>query len=192
MKARRCGRSSCFELRLYSSFSHASDECHDEQTISWMDQAGDLYKQWADQQQALFRSMSLGMRSARNRWAHSPQTRLPVRVRACARRRPFGNPAWNSGSPSPSKRNPVGPSPLNLLKTLFDPSQWAQAGLGPLNDPPSSTGRGSQLCDAMDARPQDPQGAEAARGVGEGPRRVPDSDARRVERGRQALLQENQ
>jgi hypothetical protein len=25
---------------------------------NWMDQAGDLYKQWADQQQNLFRSMA--------------------------------------------------------------------------------------------------------------------------------------
>ena len=28
--------------------------------VNWMDQAGDLYKQWTDQQQNLFRSMAGG------------------------------------------------------------------------------------------------------------------------------------
>ena len=101
-------------------------------TVNWMDQAGDLYKQWADQQQALFRSMSLGgaplglsgaatantpagasegMRQAQALWQSSLEQWVTLAQQALPQ----------SGITAES------------LKTLFDPSQWAQAGLGPLD-----------------------------------------------------------
>ena len=35
--------------------------------MNWMDQAGGLFKQWADQQQTLFRGMATGSRNVRCR-----------------------------------------------------------------------------------------------------------------------------
>ena len=125
--------------------------------------------------------------------AHRPQAAMRWHEsKACARRRTCGNRRWNSGSTLAQKALPQSGITAESLKTLFDPSQWAQAGLGPLDAAIEHLVEGPELCDAMDARPQDPQGAEAARGVGEGPRRVSAADARRMERGRQALPAGNQ
>src|SRR5580765_1606324 len=101
-------------------------------TTSWMDQAGDLYKQWADQQQALFRSMSLG----------SAPPGLPGALTANA---PAGasegmrqaQALWQSSMEQwvtlAQQALPQSGITAESLKTLFDPSQWAQAGLGPLD-----------------------------------------------------------
>ena len=99
---------------------------------NWMDQAGNLFKQWTDQQQALLRNMSAGsgpleptatakanapadmgesLRQAQDLWQSSMEKWAVIAKQALPQ----------SGITSES------------LKRLFDPSQWAQAGLGPLD-----------------------------------------------------------
>jgi polyhydroxyalkanoate synthase subunit PhaE len=99
---------------------------------NWMDQAGSLFKQWTDQQQALLRSMSVGsgilgpmgtaaanapadmgdsLRQAQDLWQSSMEKWAVIAKQALPQ----------SGITSES------------LQRLFDPSQWAQAGLGPLD-----------------------------------------------------------
>jgi hypothetical protein len=97
-----------------------------------MDQAGELYKQWADQQQNLFRSMAgnaglfgvggtnpvkptidatEGLRKAQSLWQSSMEQWVDLAQKALPQ-------AGLTGE---------------SLKMLFDPKQWAQAGLGPLD-----------------------------------------------------------
>ena len=52
---------------------------------------------------------------------------------ACARRKPCGSRRWNSGSTLAQQALPQSGITAESLKTLFDPGQWAQAGLGPLD-----------------------------------------------------------
>ena len=99
---------------------------------NWMDQAGELYKQWADQQQNLFRSMAgnaglfgvggmnpvnpaidatEGLRKAQALWQSSMEQWVDLAQKALPQ-------AGLTGE---------------SLKMLFDPKQWAQAGLGPLD-----------------------------------------------------------
>ena len=99
---------------------------------NWMDQAGSLFKQWTDQQQALLRSMSVGsgilgpmgtaaanapadmgdsLRQAQDLWQSSMEKWAVIAKQALPQ----------SGITSES------------LQRLFDPSHWAQAGLGPLD-----------------------------------------------------------
>ena len=99
---------------------------------NWIDQAGELYKQWADQQQNLFRSMTgnaglfgvggvnpvnppldatEGLRKAQALWQSSMEQWVDLAQKALPQ----------SGLSGES------------LKMLFDPRQWAQAGLGPLD-----------------------------------------------------------
>ena len=103
-----------------------------EKPTNWMDQAGSLFKQWTDQQQALLRSMSVGsgplgptgtgtanapadmgesLRQAQDLWQSSMEKWAVIAKQALPQ----------SGVTSES------------LQRLFDPSQWAQAGLGPLD-----------------------------------------------------------
>jgi hypothetical protein len=99
---------------------------------NWMDQAGSLFKQWTDQQLALLRSMSVGsgplgptgtakanapadmgesLRQVQDLWQSSMEKWAVIAKQALPQ----------SGVTSES------------LQRLFDPSQWAQAGLGPLD-----------------------------------------------------------
>ena len=101
-------------------------------TISWMDQAGDLYKQWADQQQALFRSMSLGIAPPGPPGALTANT--PSGASEGMRQ---AQALWQSSMEQwvtlAQQAQPQSGLTAESLKTLFDPSQWAQAGLGPLD-----------------------------------------------------------
>jgi hypothetical protein len=99
---------------------------------NWIDQAGNLFKQWTDQQQALLRNMTVGsgpleptatakanapaymgesLRQAQDLWQSSMEKWAVIAKQALPQ----------SGITSES------------LKRLFGPSQWAQAGLGPLD-----------------------------------------------------------
>jgi len=69
---------------------------------NWMEQAGAMFKTWADQQQKIFAAPL--WQSSVEQWASFAQKAMP-----------------QAGVTAES------------LKTLFDPSQWAQAGLGPLD-----------------------------------------------------------
>jgi len=101
-------------------------------TISWMDQAGDLYKQWADQQRALFRSMSLGIAPPGPPGALTANT--PSGASEGMRQ---AQALWQSSMEQwvtlAQQAQPQSGLTAESLKTLFDPSQWAQAGLGPLD-----------------------------------------------------------
>jgi hypothetical protein len=100
--------------------------------MNWMDQAGNLFKQWTDQQETFVRGMvtgagtfntgtptvtsaavgmSEGLRQAQDLWQSSMEKWVDIAKQALPQ----------SGITSES------------LKRLFDPSQWAQAGLGPLD-----------------------------------------------------------
>ena len=78
------------------------------------------------------------------------------------------------------------------LKTLFDPSQWAQAGLGPLDAAIEHLVEGPSYATlwTLDRKILKAQKLRAR--VGKGPRCVSGPHARRMERGRQAVPQGNQ
>src|SRR5436190_24010253 len=101
-------------------------------TVNWMDQAGDLYKQWADQQQALFRSMSLG--GAHAGLPGVPTSSTPPGTSEGMR---HAQALWQSSFEQwvtlAQQALPQSGIAAESLKTLFDPGQWAQAGLGPLD-----------------------------------------------------------
>jgi len=99
---------------------------------TWMDHAGGLFKQWSEQQQNFYRtmleqagqpelesgpiagtpaSMSEGLRQAQALWQSSMEQWVTLAKQALPQ----------SGIAGES------------LNTLFDPGQWAQAGLGPLD-----------------------------------------------------------
>ena len=103
-----------------------------EKPTNWMDQTGDLYKQWAAQQQNVLRALAggpglfgiggtatanaptdvtEGLRKAQALWQSSMEQWVALAQQAMPRLGITGE----------------------SLKTLFDPSQWAQAGLGPLD-----------------------------------------------------------
>jgi polyhydroxyalkanoate synthesis regulator phasin len=97
-----------------------------------MDQASALYKQWADQQQALFRSMSIG--SAPLGLSGAPTTNTTAGVSEAVQQ---AQALWQSSLEQwvalAQKALPQSGITAESLKTLFDPGQWAQAGLGPLD-----------------------------------------------------------
>ena len=78
------------------------------------------------------------------------------------------------------------------LKTLFDPSQWAQAGLGPLDAAIEHLVEGPSYATLWTLDRKILKAQKLRGGVGEGPRRVPGTHAQRMERGRQAFLPGNQ
>ena len=100
--------------------------------LSWMDQAGELYKQWTDQQQALLRSMSLG--SGPLGLPGAPTANTPAGMSEGVHQ---AQALWQSSLEQwvtlAQKALPQSGITAESLKTLFDPSQWAQAGLGPLD-----------------------------------------------------------
>src|SRR5438128_1013847 len=92
-------------------------------TVNWMDQAGELYKQWSEQQQALLRSMSLsggplGLPGA-------PTVNTPAGVSDSVRQ---VQALWQSSLEQwvalAQKALPQSGITAESMKTLFDPSQW--------------------------------------------------------------------
>ena len=160
-------------------------------TVSWMDQAGDLYKQWADQQQALFRSMSLG--SAPPGLPGAPTANAPAGASEGMRQ---AQALWQSSMEQwvtlAQQALPQSGITAESLKTLFDPSQWAQAGLGPLDAAIEHLVEGPSYATLWTL---DRKILKAQKLRGEWAKDLaayPGSDARRVERGRQALPPGNQ
>jgi polyhydroxyalkanoate synthase subunit PhaE len=100
--------------------------------VNWMDQAGGLFKQWADQQQALLRSMNAG--SAPFGPAGASAESAPAEMGQGLRQ---AQALWQSSLDQwvafAQKALPQSSITGDSLKTLFDPSQWAQTGLGPLD-----------------------------------------------------------
>jgi polyhydroxyalkanoate synthesis regulator phasin len=99
---------------------------------NWMDQAGSLFKQWTDQQQALLRAMSVG--GGPFGIGGTPTVNAPADVSEGLRK---AQALWQSSMEQwvslAQKALPQSGITGESLKTLFDPSQWAQAGLGPLD-----------------------------------------------------------
>jgi polyhydroxyalkanoate synthesis regulator phasin len=99
---------------------------------NWMDQAGELYKQWADQQQNLFRSMAgnAGLFGVGGTNPVNPAIDATEGVRKAQA-------LWQSSMEQwvdlAQKALPQAGLTGESLKMLFDPKQWAQAGLGPLD-----------------------------------------------------------
>jgi len=99
---------------------------------NWIDQAGELYKQWADQQQNLFRSMAgnTGLFGVGGTNAASPPLDATEGLRNAQA-------LWQSSMEQwvdlAQKALPQSGLSGESLKMLFDPRQWAQAGLGPLD-----------------------------------------------------------
>src|SRR6185436_16234659 len=129
MKARRCGKSSCFDS------NHAVPGLTDtmaDKPANWIDQAGELYKQWADQQQNLFRSMT-GNAGLFGVGGVNP-VNLPLDATEGLRK---AQALWQSSMEQwvdlAQKALPQSGLSGESLKMLFDPRQWAQAGLGPLD-----------------------------------------------------------
>jgi len=99
---------------------------------NWIDQAGELYKQWADQQQNLFRSMAgnTGLFGVGGTNSASPPLDATEGLRKAQA-------LWQSSMEQwvdlAQKALPQSGLSGESLKMLFDPRQWAQAGLGPLD-----------------------------------------------------------
>jgi polyhydroxyalkanoate synthesis regulator phasin len=100
--------------------------------VNWMDQAGNLYKQWADQQQTLFRSIVGGSGSVGI--GSTPTVNAPTGVSEGLRN---AQALWQSSMEQWVALAQQAMPHLGItgeaLKSLFDPSQWAKAGLGPLD-----------------------------------------------------------
>jgi len=103
---------------------------------NWMDQAGELYKQWADQQQNLFRSMAgnAGLFGVGGMNPVNPALDATVDATEGLRK---AHALWQSSMQQwvdlAQKALPQAGLTGESLKMLFDPKQWAQAGLGPLD-----------------------------------------------------------
>jgi polyhydroxyalkanoate synthase subunit PhaE len=99
---------------------------------SWMQQAGNMFKLWSDQQEKIFGPMFdvagyaalAGGRMAAMKGDAAESLREAQRM-------------WQSSVDQwvtlAQKAIPHGSITAESLKTLFDPSQWVQAGLGPLD-----------------------------------------------------------
>jgi len=107
---------------------------------NWMNQAGELYKQWADQQQSLFRSMAgnAGLFGIGGVNAARPPVNAAVDATADATE-PLrkAQALWQSSMQQwvdlAQKAMPQAGLTGESLKALLDPRQWAHAGLGPLD-----------------------------------------------------------
>jgi len=107
---------------------------------NWMNQAGELYKQWADQQQSLFRSIAgnAGLFGIGGVNAEHPPVNAAVDATADATE-PLrkAQALWQSSMQQwvdlAQKAMPQAGLTGESLKALLDPRQWAQAGLGPLD-----------------------------------------------------------
>jgi polyhydroxyalkanoate synthase subunit PhaE len=99
---------------------------------NWMDQVGSLFKQWTDQQQVLLRSMSVG--SGPLGPTGTAKANAPVDMGEALRQ---AQDLWQSSMEKwaviAKQALPQSGVTSESLKRLFDPSQWAQAGLGPLD-----------------------------------------------------------
>ena len=104
---------------------------------NWMDQAGDLFKQWGEQQQNLFRSMAgnaglFGVGAGMN--PVNPAIDATVDANEGLRK---AQALWQSSMQQwtdlAQKALPQAGLSGESLKMLFDPKQWVQAGLGPLD-----------------------------------------------------------
>jgi hypothetical protein len=118
MKARRCGKSSCFDRRPRRSWTDGITWPINLQT-GWIRRVS-CTSSGADQQQSLFRSMAgnaglfgIGGVNAALRRSTPPSTRRPTQPSRCAKRRPCGNRRCNSGSTLPRKRCRRRVSPAN-------------------------------------------------------------------------------
>jgi poly[(R)-3-hydroxyalkanoate] polymerase subunit PhaE len=100
--------------------------------VNWVDQAGALYKRWADQQLALLRGMSMGDGSFGS--GGTPTVNLSADANEGLRK---AQALWQSSMDQwvalAKQALPQSGITGESLKTLFDPSQWAHAGLGPLD-----------------------------------------------------------
>ena len=100
--------------------------------VNWMDQAGDLYKQWTDQQQNFFRSMAGG--AGLFGTGGTPTVNAPADASEALRK---AQALWQSSMEQwvalAQQAMPQSEITGESLKKLFDPSQWANTGLGPLD-----------------------------------------------------------
>jgi polyhydroxyalkanoate synthesis regulator phasin len=99
---------------------------------SWMQQAGNMFKLWSDQQEKIFGSMFgaagyMGLAGGR----------MAAMKGDAAESLREAQTMWQSSVDQwvalAQKAMPQAGVTAESLKTLFDPSQWAQAGLGPLD-----------------------------------------------------------
>jgi len=97
-----------------------------------MDQAGEMYKQWTDQQQALLRAMSAG--GGLFGIGGTPTVNAPADASEGLRK---AQALWQSSMDQwvalAKQALPQSAITGESLQALFDPSQWAPAGLGPLD-----------------------------------------------------------
>jgi hypothetical protein len=99
---------------------------------NWMDQASDLYKQWADQQHNFFRGMVGGVGSLNV--GGTPTADAATDVSESLQR---AQALWQSSMEQwvalAKQALPQSGITAESLTTLFDPGRWTQAGLGPLD-----------------------------------------------------------
>ena len=128
--------------------------------MNWMDQAGSLFKQWTDQQETFFRGMARGAGTF-NAATPSPTSAAVGMSEGLRRAQDLWQSSMEKWVDIAKQALPQSGITAESLKRLFDPSQWAQRGLGPLEQPSSISWK-AQLRHPVDARPQDPQRPEAA------------------------------
>jgi polyhydroxyalkanoate synthase subunit PhaE len=100
-----------------------------DKSVNWTEQANGLLKQWAEQQQNTFRTL-FGCAGL----AGAPTTSAPVDINEGLRK---AQELWQSSMEQwatlAKQTLPQSGITGDALKMLFDPNQWAQAGLGPLD-----------------------------------------------------------
>lgn len=103
-----------------------------DKSVDWMDQAGGLFKLWSEQQQKFLRTMAEN--AGQSGRASSPMPGVPESMSECVRK---AQELWQSSMEQwvalAQQALPQERVTGEALKTLFDPSQWAQTGLGPLD-----------------------------------------------------------
>ena len=97
---------------------------------NWMDEASRLAKLWTEQQQTFMRMMTGSAVAPAMDAAAQPAAAIEASLRQA-------QDLWRTSFEKLSALAPPGLAPPGnmdeVLKTLFDPGQWAQAGLGPMD-----------------------------------------------------------
>jgi polyhydroxyalkanoate synthase subunit PhaE len=104
----------------------------DDKPVNWMDQACGLFKQWADQQQTLFRGMVGGTMPPFVGGAPAPGSQSDM-SEALRQSQALWQSSMEQWVTLTKQAMPQSAISAESLKTLFDPGQWSRSGLGPLD-----------------------------------------------------------